>query len=404
MPVARLGICLRWKRNYVCGGIKKELFYSLADSPIYCLGGDCHTPVLEDNKDFANVAYLAALNEANKDCVKAGGSGLCKDPITVFPGQVDGCKKIVVGFVDCCSSMKGWGNTAHLCKCSGEEKGLALKRDKGLCHMVGTYCSQKDPVFKQCLTKKTNFCCFSSKLARIFHEQGRKQLGIDWGTPSSPNCRPLTLDELKSLDFSKFDMEELFDALLSKGKSNANKSFPTLKPGEIPPIQQEHMATSSHEKREIRRRAEEEEARRIEAERLEKERLVRLEAERLEHERLALLEAKRLEIERIAKLELERKRVEEAKQRRKLELTNLISQLEIQKNYRIEGLSTELNRLRTTCGYFMRRPCSEREYTQYINKANGNQTIGSYKNKLEGDLNQINSDLVAAKNELAGMR
>jgi conjugal transfer mating pair stabilization protein TraN len=312
-------ICLRWKRDYVCGGIKKELFYSLADSPIYCLGGDCHTPVLEENRDFANVAYLAALNEANKDCVKAGGTGLCKDPITVFPGHVSGCEKAVVGFVDCCSSMKGWGKNAHLCKCSGEEQGLALKRDKGLCHEVGMYCSKKDPVLGQCLMKKRNFCCFSSKLARIFHEQGRKQLGIDWGAPSSPNCRPFTLDELKSLDFSKFDMEELFDALLSKGKSNANKSFPVLSPGEIPEIQQEHMATSTEEKREIRRRAAEEEARKIEAERLAKLEAERLERERIERERLvtiARLEKERLaslERERLASIERERKRVVDQK-------------------------------------------------------------------------------------------
>lgn len=278
-------ICLRWKRNYICGGVKKERHYSLADSPIYCLGGDCHTPTSEDNQDFVNVAYLAALNEANKDCVKAA-NGLCKDPITVFPGQTDGCKKIVLGFVDCCSSMKGWGQNVNLCKCSGGEKGLALKRDKGLCHDVGIYCHQKDPILGTCLVKKRNFCCFSSKLARIFHEQGRQQLGIGWGSAKTPDCRPLTLDELKRLDFSKFDMEELFDALLSKGKKNANKSFPNLLPGEIPDIQKEHMKTTAEEKRDIRRRAEEEAERirlaKIEAERLEAERLVRLERERLQ--------------------------------------------------------------------------------------------------------------------------
>ena len=289
-------ICLRWKRDYVCGGVKKERHYSLADSPIYCLGGDCHTPTIEENHDFANVDYLAALNEAKKDCVKSETKGICKDPITVFPGKSNGCEKIIVGLIDCCSSMKGWGKNVHLCKCSGEEKGLALKRDKGLCHRVGTYCKKRDPVFKQCLVKKTNFCCFSSKLARIFHEQGRKQLGIGWGSSSSPNCRPLTLDELKSLDFSKFDLEELFDALLNKGKKNMHKSFPTLTPGEIPAIQKEHMKTNPEEKREIRRKS------KAEQERLEKERLAKLEAERLEKERLAKLEA-----ERQAKLEEERR-------------------------------------------------------------------------------------------------
>jgi len=236
-------ICLRWKRNYICGGVKKELIYSSANSPIHCLGGDCHTPVLEENKDFANVAYLAALNEAKKDCTPEGNSGTCKNPITVFPGQKDGCRKIITGFINCCSSMKGWGNNTKLCKCNGNEKGLALKREKGLCHEVGTYCSHKDPIFGKCLTKTTNFCCFSSKLARIFQEQGRKQLGIGWGSASSPSCQPLTLDQLTKLDFSKFDMDELFDALLSKGKSNMNKTFPVLKPGEVPAIQKEHMKT-----------------------------------------------------------------------------------------------------------------------------------------------------------------
>jgi conjugal transfer mating pair stabilization protein TraN len=58
-------ICLRWKRDLLCGGKRKELSYSLADSPIYCLGGDCHQPIIDENQDFANVAYLAALNEAH---------------------------------------------------------------------------------------------------------------------------------------------------------------------------------------------------------------------------------------------------------------------------------------------------------------------------------------------------
>jgi|GEM_PF-2884897 len=385
-------ICLRWKRDFVCGGIKKELFYSLADSPIYCLGGDCHTPVLEENRDFANVAYLAALNEANKDCVKAGGTGLCKDPITVFPGHVSGCEKTVLGAIDCCSSMKGWGKNAHLCNCSGEEKGLALKRDKGLCHEIGLYCSKKDPVLGQCLMKKRNFCCFSSKLARIFHQQGRKQLGIDWGTPSSPNCRPLTLDELKSLDFSKFDMEELFDALLTKGRSNANKSFPTLKPGEIPPIQKEHMATSAAEKREIRRRAEAEEARRIEA-----ERLAKLEAERLERERLALIEARRIEAERLAQQELERRRAEEAKQRRMATMANLVASLEMQYSSKLDAMRSENERVAAAYGH----PTftTSQGYINYRNSP----ALSRYR-QLESEYNQIKRDLEAAQNALSGLR
>jgi len=66
----------------------------------------------------------------------------------------------------------------------------------------------------------TNFCRLSSKLDKIIQEQGKSQLGISQGSASSPDCRPLTLDELKRLDFSKFDMSELFEDLAS----NASKT------------------------------------------------------------------------------------------------------------------------------------------------------------------------------------
>lgn len=135
-------------------------------------------------------------------------------------------------------------------------------------------------------------------------EQGRAQLGIGWGGASSPDCRPLTLDEFKRIDFSKIDLEELFADMLKQGRSKMNKSFPSLRPGEVPAIQQEHMKTNAEEKREIRRRAEEE------ARRKERERLAEL-----ERQRLAKLEAERLERER---LEAERKRLAEEERRRKL--------------------------------------------------------------------------------------
>ena len=303
-------ICLKYKRHFLCGGQKKRLNYSLAGSKIYCLGGDCHTPTLEENQDFANVAHLAAINEAQKDCVK-GGNGMCLDPITVFPGEVEGCQKTVTGMINCCSSMKGWGRNIGVSRCSGAERGLALKRDRELCHNVGSYCSQKDPVFGKCLKRQRKFCCFSSKLSRFFHEEGRSQLGISWGSARRPNCRAFTLDELKSLDFTKFDMDKLFKILLIKGKGNAAKQIPmpNIDVNTPPEQQQEHMKTTPQEKREIRRRAEA--AAKAEAERLERERLAKIEAERLERERL--------ERERLARIAAERREQERAVEKLALE-------------------------------------------------------------------------------------
>jgi conjugal transfer mating pair stabilization protein TraN len=301
----RIGsICLRWKRNFTCPITKKERNYSLADSSIYCLGGNCHTPTIEENQDFSNVAYLAAINEAQKDCDKES-SGICKNPITVFAGEANGCDKAIVGFINCCSANKGWGKDMKLSSCSPEEKGLALKRGKGLCHMVGTYCETRESITKTCLVKRTNFCCFNSKLARIFHEQGRSQLNIDWGSSEFPNCRPLTLEELTKLDYSKFDMEELFGAMLAKGKSNMFKTFPSINLKTLPKLQQEHMNTTPAEKRDILRRKVEEEERARRAKEEEK-RLAEEARLKAQQEKARLAEEVRVREEREKLLEEER--------------------------------------------------------------------------------------------------
>lgn len=69
------------------------------------------------------------------------------------------------------------------------------------------------------MVKKRTSCCFSSKLGRIFHEQGRPQLsafGLDggWGSARQPNCRGFTPEEFQSLDFSSIDLSE-YEADLS---------------------------------------------------------------------------------------------------------------------------------------------------------------------------------------------
>jgi conjugal transfer mating pair stabilization protein TraN len=84
------------------------------------------------------------------------------------------------------------------------------------CHYVGDYCTLKLP-FVGCVQKKKTFCCFSSPLARIIHEQGRPQLGIDWGGPKSPNCRGFTIDEFQKLDFSKIDFSEWVNMIVNGG-------------------------------------------------------------------------------------------------------------------------------------------------------------------------------------------
>ena len=55
---------------------------------------------------------------------------------------------------------------------------------------------------------KHHFCCFSNILEKIIQVQGRAQLGINFGSGGSPDCRGLTLEELERIDFSLIDFSE----------------------------------------------------------------------------------------------------------------------------------------------------------------------------------------------------
>lgn len=167
----------------------------------FCLDGNCSEPTyVEDGDMLEAVSRLSALKEMQGE--------ITGDNLFVFKGNSNSCKRQIVNFKDCCGSGKGWGKSLGLSSCSAEEKQLATNRSNKLCHQIGTYCSKK--ILGQCVTKETTFCCFPTKMAKIFHEQGRAQLGIGWGSAKHPECRGFTIQELSKIDFSKLDMQELY--------------------------------------------------------------------------------------------------------------------------------------------------------------------------------------------------
>jgi conjugal transfer mating pair stabilization protein TraN len=50
-----------------------------------------------------------------------------------------------------------------------------------------------------------------TKLARVFQEEARQQLGLDWGKPKDPNCRGLYISEIEKIDFTKLDLREVYE-------------------------------------------------------------------------------------------------------------------------------------------------------------------------------------------------
>jgi hypothetical protein len=153
------------------------------------------------------------------------------NPVLVFGGSAGSCRNPITG-ANCCTL-----DSNILFSCTSDEQLLAQHRSAGDCVEVGTYCSSQVSLgfTSVCITQKTSFCCFSSKLVRIIQQQGRPQVGIGWGTPQNPDCRGLTPEELQRIDFSKIDFSEYYADITAKpvdinALTNQVQASPLLQP------------------------------------------------------------------------------------------------------------------------------------------------------------------------------
>lgn len=134
-----------------------------------------------------------------------------------FIGSGLGCRDmgfINDGLYDNCCADKGWGQVIGLAGCNQEEKTLGEDKQNDLCVYVGEYCSDK--TLGICNEHKKTYCCYHSILAKVIEEQGRPQIGLDFGSADSPNCSGLTPTELQRIDFSRIDFSEYYASLQAK--------------------------------------------------------------------------------------------------------------------------------------------------------------------------------------------
>jgi conjugal transfer mating pair stabilization protein TraN len=206
-------------KQYVCGG------------DIYCVGGDCEAVTRDASDEFKDaVVGLESLAQAKREFSDLD--------FKLFKGNVMGCHKPIFGLVNCCAGKSSGliGTSAGFAAlaggpaaigllatplltiflCSPAEKEYDVRDRMGLCHTVGTYCSSK--FLGICTSKRTNACCFLSKLTRILQEQGRAQLGKSWGVPKTPDCSGFTVDEFAALDLSKMDFTEVYKEFVDAAK------------------------------------------------------------------------------------------------------------------------------------------------------------------------------------------
>ncbi len=215
--------CVNYEQTFKCPTSKKLKVTKIKGGKApFCIGGDCVTPSYSSNTEMMEaISRLEILRKIQED--------LRANEVKIFDGKnPQKCSKYIVNFKDCCMKSKGWGVSAHLSQCSAEELTLSKNRSKNLCTYVGTYCAEK--VAGKCIRKKSSFCCFGSRLARIIHEQGRPQLGLSWGDAKHPQCRGFTADEISRIDFSKLDLSELYEELLTRYKEKDLTSYVSQKP------------------------------------------------------------------------------------------------------------------------------------------------------------------------------
>lgn len=199
-------VCLREQAVFTC---EKKISgeAQLCSGQLVCANGECDQ--LENNKtnSFGKaVSALAAVTAAAKDVSDLNGVD-----VRAFTGEKKECRMAIAGFNNCCKDS-GWGQGIGLAHCDSEEKALGKAKEKQLTVSVGTYCSKK--VLGVCLQKKKAYCQFDSKLAQIVQAQGRKgQLGINFGSGKSPNCRGITIDELQALRFDNMDFSNFYSDL-----------------------------------------------------------------------------------------------------------------------------------------------------------------------------------------------
>lgn len=196
---------------------------SLCGSDLYCLNGECSTIQREASTEFRDaLVSVHAMGDVRDQFDPAD--------LSLFKGEKTGCHRPIFGLVNCCAGKTSGllttsagaaaiaGGPAAIAAlatpfltqflCSSEEKLLDVKDRMGLCHYVGTYCSQK--VFFVCTTKRKSYCCFPSKLSRILQEQGRAQLGKGWGSAKHPDCSGFIATEFQRLDLGKMDFSEVY--------------------------------------------------------------------------------------------------------------------------------------------------------------------------------------------------
>ena len=203
------GVCIEEQQQRRCETQQCQDVGLVCGEDSFALSGDYYDPSVTQSTDFNRAAAgLAAISEAGQDVSDA--ANINENSAIIFKGDPMACTKKAAGISNCCKDS-GWGNSIGITSCSEEEKALGDAKEDKLTISLGEYCAEK--VLGICIRKKKSYCVFSSKLARIVQEEGKAQLGLNFGSAKNPDCRAFTPNQLQRIDMDSMDLSDFYEDL-----------------------------------------------------------------------------------------------------------------------------------------------------------------------------------------------
>lgn len=173
-----------------------------------------------DEQDFGNaIAHMSIVNEISKNIIKDSNGA-----ILLFNGDRLTCDKDWGADVKNCCNLKGVFKNIIGHKCPKEVEEIlapAVIRERRCVEVAGWQCVAK--TLGKCRKWRKSFCCYQSRLARIFQQIAHHQLGVNWGDAEHPNCAPLDPYTFGKLNFDEPYARSLLKEVVDEATVNAQQ-------------------------------------------------------------------------------------------------------------------------------------------------------------------------------------
>jgi conjugal transfer mating pair stabilization protein TraN len=178
---------------------------------------------------FNGEAFAEAVGKFN--LVKEMKKGLMPDPndpegVRVFNGAAKSCDIDFGSGIKNCCRLKGIFLNLIGPSCPGDVKEVlapAVVRDHRCQLIEEKYCIKK--TVWGCRKWRTTYCCFNSKLGRVFQQIAHIQLGIPWGSGEAPNCGSLSPRDFEKLNFDAPEAQSLLAEIINDAQANIDTNF-----------------------------------------------------------------------------------------------------------------------------------------------------------------------------------